>query len=143
MYELDECLQLARLINDKEEQIFELDCLAKSPRNQTLSLTPKGSGEHSSPSEVYLIKKERIEKAVKKLRQKRENLWNKVLTILQYNNIDNVEYIDMLKARFYKGMSWKECVKYLNNTYKDSIWGTNKCFRVYRKILFKIDKKTG
>lgn len=141
MYELDECLRLSQQIKKKNELIYNLECCAMSPKNQIITDMPKGSGEHSSPSEEYLIKKERLEKSRNRLQRKLDEKWGKVISILQANGIDHVEKIYLLKLRFYQGNSWKRSTAIIAKEYPESRWNINKCFRVYRYILCKINKK--
>ena len=140
MRELDRCLQLAKTIKEKQELIIELKAKTMHPKSQILSDMPKG-GSIENEIETYLIKLERLENYVKGLKEKRGKCWNRIVRKLTACNITDPETIKLLFMRFYAGKAWEKCNNEMREHYPHSKWNLNKCFRVYRAVLVKIDKK--
>lgn len=139
MRELDECYSVAKKINDKNDEIFELKMKIGSPKNQIITDMPRG-GNPENAIENYLFKLERLQKKIKTLETQRDLIWNRAKEIMrEYDILGDKEAVSMLYFRYYKGFPWKECARLLMIGYKNSNWNENKCFRVHRKILDKID----
>ena len=138
MRELDECLELSRLIRDKQERIYELKVRISTPKNQILSDMPRGGGCCGNDIENYIVKLEKLEALVKDIQKKLNGKWRYVNTLMQKRNITDCETIMLLSLRFYKGLSWNKCAELMQNRYPTSKWNLNKCFRAYRKVLYKL-----
>ena len=139
MEELYECLRLSREIKEKVEAILELNSRALSPKNQVISDMPKGGGGDMNALDCYLQKKERLEKKKDELCVIRDRHWDKATETFRKNGVTNPETITLMWFRFYKGCSWKGCAAKMREKYNNGKWNTNKCFRVYREVLCKIN----
>lgn len=137
MYELDRCLELARSINKIDEQIEELECGVKSPKNQVITGMPRGGGG-GNQLDMYMIRLERLEKRRDKLRDKQSALWEKACVKFRKGNVD-VEHIQLMYYRFELGLKWKKCCDFMALIYPYQNWNINKAFRVYRAVLKKTE----
>lgn len=140
MQELKECLKIRRKIDEIDDKLLTLKEKSLSPKNQIITGMPRGGGFDGSNMDNYLIKVEQI-KAEKDVLQKRlDTLWDKTTEKLFRNDIDTT-YILMLKIRFYFGYSWRKCAARMAIENPKDKWNENKCFRVYRSVLYKMNKK--
>ena len=141
MVELDECLDLARMIKEKDEVLIELKSRVMSPKGLIVSDMPKGGGSPMNTMDEYLIKKERIKKAKKRLEERLDAKWECVVNILKACGVDS-ETIHLMKFRFYCGLSWKKCTAAIKEEYPDGRWNANKCFSAYRGVLHKTSNES-
>ncbi len=135
----DECLELTRKIKEKEELICELKARVFTPRNQVISDMPRGGGGENE-IEKYIIKLEKLETLVKRLKDKRNDKWHLIIVSMSNCGIMEKETVNLLHLRFYNGLSWEVCSKRMHGLYPDGKWNLNKCFRVYRSVLYKLNK---
>ena len=142
MLELDECLEVARKIKDIEDDILELESRTMSPKNQIITNMPKGGGSQDSGQDRYLIKLEKL--------QARKNYWCATLNskwniaklaLINHANVKDTRTFELLKLRFYYGYPWKKCAARMSEKHSTENWNINKCFRVYRSVLYKNDHK--
>ena len=140
MRELNECLELSQKIAEKQELICELKARVYTPRNQVISDMPRGGGGENE-IENYIIKLEKIETLVKHLKKKRCNLWQYLIETMYKCNITDTETLKLLYFRFYKGFPWDVCSKQMQQAFPNGKWNLNKCFRVYRSVLYKLNKE--
>lgn len=133
---LEKCLELNGRIIRTDENIFILKEVAYSPRNQVINGMPRSEGGNAL--EKYLVKLEKYKN--KRLHLKNELLttWKKAAAIMGDNDI-SAEDIMMMYYRFFKGLAWKQVNNEMQKLYKHSGWNENKCFRVYRCILAKVN----
>ncbi len=122
------------------DRIKYLTMVADSPPSCSFSDMPKGSRNVSNPIERYCIKKEELEEKLDSLEEKLLRLWQKAAHQMNVAGIDK-QAQKMMYFRFVCGMQWEKCSKELGKKYPDSKWNVNKCFRVYRKVLYKMPKK--
>ena len=138
MIELDDCLDLARMIKEKDGLLVELNSRAMSPKGLIVSDMPKGGGSPMNAFDDYLDKKERIEKAKKRLENRLDAKWECAVNILITYGVD-IETIQLMKFRFYCGLPWKNCAASIKEKYPNSGWSVNKCFSAYRGVLHKVN----
>ena len=141
MRELDECLRITRMIAETKEKIEELEMAVMSPRSQAISDMPKGGGGTINAIESYILKKEKLEGQIDSLQEERAVEWCKVCGYLEMFNQKKTTKT-MLWLRFCKGYSWNKCVSKLSEAYPDERWSANKCFRIYRDFLHKVNSKS-
>lgn len=139
MRALERCLSLRRRISKIDEKIELLRFNIDSPRSSVISDMPKGGGTHGNPLEEYVIKLEELENKQKRLTAVLAELFKEVRSTMTKAGIDD-QARDMMKYRFYHGLKWKDCAIIMNKKYSQNGWNVNKCFRVYRAILYKINK---
>ena len=142
MRELDWCFELAKKIRDKNETLAELKLRVASPKNQIYSDMPKGGGAYRNPNDEYLIKAERIKSQIERLQFQLNEWWGVVSEIFDKCGVTDNETITLMRLRFYNGLVWNKCVKIMQQDFPDGKWNANKCFRVYRKVLYKTHKKS-
>lgn len=135
MSKLDECLAKTRKLKEIDEDILDLRSCAASPKNQVITGMPRG-GAGGNQHENYICRLERLEARRSKIASDREKAWNEAIRIISVDGI-KVEYIELLKHRFYLGYKWEKCCKIMCKLYPESNWNMNKVFRVYRQILRK------
>ena len=135
----DEIAEVREKINKVQDKIEYLQMQADSPRSSSFSDMPKGSRNVSNPIEQYIIKKEKLEEKRNALNAKFKRLCK--ISVAQMNEAGiNKQAQKMIYLRFACGLPWKECSANLNTLFPDSKWNVNKCFRVYREVLYKIPK---
>ena len=139
MRALDRCLSLRRRLNEIDEKIELLQFNIDSPRSSVISDMPKGGGPRGNPLEEYVIKLEELENKRKRINAVLVELFKEVCSTMAKAGIDD-QAREMMKYRFYHGQQWKACAVIMNKKYPQSNWNVNKCFRVYRAILCKINK---
>ena len=142
MQELNECLNLAREIKEKRELLAEMQYRSISPKNQILSGMPRGGGAQLNQIERNLIQSEKLKKAIRALEHERLETWKCATFRLKKAGVTNDEHIKLLEMRFFYGFSWKKCNAIVTNLFPNSKWDINKCFRVYRASLRKVNIKT-
>lgn len=138
MRELDECLQLCKKIKKQEDRITEVRERACAAKIQIITDMPRGGGVQASKQEAYLLSIEKIEERKKKLSLRLAKKWEIAKSLLIEQGFDK-EVINLLHLRFCKGYKWRKCAEIMSR--KNKRWNVNKCFRVYRAVLHKIDKK--
>ena len=129
MRELQECLDIKRVIDEINDEINEKRVAVSSPKNQIITGMPR-SGSVENKFDAYLIKIERLEKRKTVLLEKQHNQWQMAMNKLP--NITNTER-ELLKYRFIKGLQWKKCVDKLNEQHGVN-WTIGKAFRFYGRI---------
>lgn len=132
MREFDACLETRRKIIVVQEQITEIEARLYSPRNQVITDMPKGRGGNANGNDALLIKAERLRDRRAALYDNLVSQWRTcdgLLTIIDAKSNE----IELMKLRFYYGLSWDKCSKEMN-------WNINKCFRTYRKLVAKLCK---
>lgn len=141
MYELEKCLDLQKRIQEINEKIEELNVKIRFPKAQIMSDMPRSTSP-TNPVESYIITKEKLCTKKLSLEALLEISWGGVKDKLSIANLDGegvtVEEISLLTNRFYLGYSWKKCTQIMAKN--DSKWNDNKTFRVYRKIMKKLQK---
>lgn len=130
MRELDELRALSQRIKEIEEKKLELKEMVQ-PRAQIISDMPRG-GNPINTIEEYVIKMEKLDNDILKLEAAKKEIWNGLEVVFEKCGITNTEK-QMLRARFYEGVSWKRCAKLVGEN-------ENKLFRMYRAVLCKINK---
>lgn len=138
MHELDECLRLSRQIIKNRESLEELKALSMSPKSQIITDMPKGGGMNINIAENYLIKMEKLEKDYIDMCGNRAEKWKKAVEIFEEHHQPK-ENTKMLWFRFYAGYSWKKCASHMAEAFPNSNWSVDKCFRVYRRIMYNIN----
>lgn len=139
MKTLDRCLQLRRRINEIDEKIETLKFNIDSPRSSVISDMPKGGGTRGNPLEEYVIKLEELENKRKRINAVLVELFKELRSTMAKAGIDD-QACEMMKYRFYHGLQWKACAAVMNKKHPKNNWNVNKCFRVYRAILYKMNK---
>ena len=134
MRELKELLNVARRLDEIDEQIISLKSVAYSPKNQVITGMPRG-GKSENPIEKYVVKIEKLEKRKETLIAYQLEEWYVMKFKLKKFATD--EEIHLMFARFVKGLSWEKAVNELNDKFSTD-WGINKAFRVYGKIKKKL-----
>ena len=138
MKQLDYILDLRRDILSIEERIVELRQITQ-PKAQVLSDMPRGGGERKNLIEEYVIKSEKLNKKLARKKALLDSKWEELIRLFDLAGVSQAQR-DMMTARFYYAKPWKACVKHMRKKYPDAQWNEQKCFRVYRKILYKINK---
>ena len=133
----DECLNTIHTIKDFDERIMELKAIAYSPRSQALNGMPRGGGVNAI--EQYIVKIDKLEKRKKELQKWLDKVWNDAYNLMKSKDIADDE-IQLMQLRFYSAHSWRACCAIMKKEHPDDLWNENKCFRVYRSILSKINK---
>ena len=128
-----------RIIKAQNKLAF-LEMKADTPRSSVFSDTPKGTYNASNPLEQYMIEKEEADEKLKILKLKFNRLWAKASRQMDAVGIDE-QVAEMMYLRFYCGLQWEKCATALNKKYPDSKWNTNKCFRKYRDVLYRLRKE--
>lgn len=139
MRALERCLSLRRRINEIDEKIELLRFNVDSPRSSVISDMPKGGGTRGNPLEEYIIKLEELENKKQRVTVTLVEQFKEVRSLMVKAGIDD-QACEMMKYRFYHGQQWKACAAIMNKKYPQNKWNVNKCFRVYRAILYKINK---
>lgn len=138
MRELDEILRLRRDIVSIDVRLFELKQMTQ-PRAQVISDMPRGGGERKNTIEEYIVKSEELQGKRIKLQKRIEKKWRGVVRMCKEAEITEAQQA-MLELRFYYGLPWKQCMVRMQTLYPDGTWNEQKLFRMYRKILYKIDR---
>lgn len=141
MQELDACLEKARDIQAKTELILEIKSRTMSPKNQIISGMPRGGGDNSNAMDDYLIRLERLTKAKVRLQKTLDKEWETAVNKIKKRGMGRADTIELMRLRFYCGLSWKKCAQKMQKTYPNDRWSTNKCFRVYRKVCINDTSK--
>ena len=134
----NECLDLRKQITTLTEQLYEIQSVLSSPKNQVITGMPKGKGGESSGFDRLIDRKDLLQEK----KEKAENLlcskWreaNKVLIKAGANATDR----ELMCYRFYGGFPWKQCTKIMQRKY-GSTWNENKVFRVYRCTMDAVQR---
>ena len=138
MKELDTVLHLRREIDKLQDRLQELKIMTQ-PKAQTISDMPRG-GERKNTIEEYVMKSEELNSKLGKLEKRMDRKWRDVLSMLSHCEITDAQCV-MLRLRFYCGYPWKKVVKEMKRLYTETTWNENKVFSMYRRILYKIDKR--
>lgn len=133
----DEIAITVAKIKKIQDKIKYLEMTADTPRSSVFSDMPKGGGNASNPLEQYMIKKDELNDKLKPLKKRLKRQWAKAAYRMNMVNIDE-QTKKMMYLRFCRGMQWDKCAKVLNNDYPDCKWNTNKCFRKYREVLYRL-----
>lgn len=139
MKEFDTVLRLRRDIEELEERIRDL-LIMTQPRAQTISDMPRGGGEQKNTIEEYVVKSEELNGKLNKLKKRIDRKWLEAIDVMKRCEITDAQRM-MLELRFYQGMPWKKVTQAMQECYPETTWNENKVFRLYRKILYKIDKR--
>lgn len=129
---LKACLSLRKQIKEINEKIYEFQLKMMSPKNQIITGMPHAKGNNDVAADRYLIRLEELETTKKALIEEINTLWRDISVIFEKHDIKPY-IIELFFLRFYKGLSWKVCAKRKQ-------WNENKCFRIYRSTLDKINK---
>ena len=140
MQELKECLTIRRKIEKIDDKILTLKEKSLSPKNQIITGMPRGGGFNGGNLDDYLIKVEQMKAEKNTLQKSLDKLWEQRQQELSQADIDTTNIL-MLKRRFYFGYSWRKCAARMAMDYPSKKWNENKCFRVYRNVLYKLNKK--
>ena len=138
MKQLDIIFNLRRDIDNIEERLVELRQMTQ-PKSQVISDMPRGGGERRNAIEEYLIKSEKLAKQLDYKRRKLEDHWEEACILFREAKV-TVAQCEMLKERFYHAKPWKACLKRMSEVYPDSKWNEQKLFRMYRDVIYKINK---
>lgn len=136
---LNEILQLCRDIDSIEERLIELKQMTQ-PKAQKIYDMPRGGGERKNAIEEYIIKSERLKR---KLVQKRKTFfekWCEFCDLAKDSGVTEAQK-EMIYYRFHEALPWKLCVSRMERQYPEATWNEQKLFRMYRKVLYKIDRK--
>lgn len=139
MHELDECLSLAKLIQEKTKNIEEYRYRAMSPKNQVITDMPKSKGSVIGGTDLFLIQVERLEQQKNKLCRQRESYWCMACDIFARSGIKDIQTIELMKYRYYNGLLWQNIIKIMQK--KHGNWSESRCYAVHRRVLDIIDKK--
>ena len=138
MRQLDKILDLRRDIYSIEERLVELRQITQ-PKAQVISDMPRGGGERKNLIEEYVIKAEKLERKLRRKRAELDNRWSEVVCVFNEAGVTQAQQT-MMKERFYNAKPWKVCVKSMQKVYPDSKWNEQKLFRMYRDVLYKINR---
>lgn len=137
---LNEIMQIRRDIDSIQERLIELKQMTQ-PKAQTISDMPRGGGERKNAIEEYIIKSERLQRKLKHKNELYIAKWNEFCKIADDSGVTEAQ-IEMIKYRFYYALPWKICVVRMGEMYPETTWNEQKLFRMYRKVLCKIDRKS-
>lgn len=137
---LNEIIQLRRDMNSIIDRLTELKQMTQ-PKAQTISDMPRGGGERKNAIEEYIIKSERLQGRLDHKEDLFAEKWSKFRKIADDSGVTEAQ-IDVIYYRFHDALPWKLCVARMERRYPETTWNEQKLFRMYRKVLCKIDKKT-
>lgn len=137
MKELDRVLELHRKIERLNDDIEELENLIRSPKSQPISDMPH-STSRTNAIELYIVKKERLIEKRKELCAEYNATWDGVVKKCNAVGLTTNEIL-LLFLRFYHGFPWRECTAIMAKS--NSKWNENKTFRVYRKVVEKLQSE--
>lgn len=135
----DDISDIFQQIEDIEEKLIVLEWQACTPKSGAITGMPKDGSGAGNPIELYLERKEKLEKKSKALKTRFNRLWNKAVHQMTVASID-AQTQKMMFYRFYKGLQWKACAAKLDKKYPNCKWNENKCFRKYREVLYKVSQ---
>ena len=141
MKEFDKCFNTRRKINDIDEDIYELRCAVGSPRNQIITDMPKGSGGTGNALDNAVIKLEKLERKRKLILSRLEEEWVVCESIMKACNISE-KHKEVMRLRYFKGLSWSKCLKAIKEEYSEEKWNDNKIYRIHRRVLLICTKRT-
>lgn len=129
---LNNLLALHYQIKQLLEQVESLECKMCSPKIQIITGMPGGGGGEDRLTN-YIVKKQKLEAAIKELKEKQ--LESFLIISLELKSLGfKKSVIQLIRLRFVEGLEWKECAKELQQTFSDENWNINKCFNTYKKL---------
>lgn len=137
---LNEILQLRRDIDSIAERAIELKQMTQ-PKAQTISDMPRGDGERKNAIEEYIIKSERLHRKFVHKKELFIAKWSEFRRIADDCGVTEAQR-DVIYYRFHNALPWKLCVARMEKQYPETTWNEQKLFRIYRKVLCKIDRKS-
>ena len=127
-------------IENLREKLFCLEVQSVTPKTSEITGMPKDFGNASNPLEQYLIRKEELERKLGVQVVLFEKSWKYAVRRMNAAKIEDQKQ-QMMYLRFYIGLKWKDCNAQLQKRYPDDNWNINKCFRVYREVLYRIRRE--
>lgn len=139
MNEFEECRHLVERIQRKYEKIEYIREKLYAPKAQIITGMPRGGASDNS-IEKYLSDIEEEEAKIKSLKQILSEKWFDIVERLYRENVKD-ENILLMQERFLNCRPWVKCAEYMQQQFPQSKWNVNKCFRVYRDNIYKLNKK--
>lgn len=130
---LENCLFLNTEKQKAADKLNELKAAAYYPRNQNISDEPKCGNESINRLDIYVIKREKLERKILILNRQILHNWSVARRILQ-NAASSNEEIELMRMRFCFGWKWRKCSAAMQKKYGEQ-WNINKVFKTYRLLL--------
>lgn len=121
-------------IKQIDEKIIEIRERITSPKNQIISDMPKGSGTTENALDNALTKIERLEERKAVLNDSLVSEWHTCRETFKSCHI-TLQQIELIKYRYYYGLSWKQCTALMKKRHPKEIWNENKVFRLHRQFI--------
>lgn len=126
-------LYLNRRIDKIDEKIVDIRVRITSPRSQVIDNMPKC---HSAENFI-----ENGIADIQELKEKKLYILDLITTewlicerAFGDCNISH-EQVEIMRSRYFYGLSWRKCVKYMEKSYPQDEWNENKLFRLHRQVV--------